>query len=240
MRPLAPAQAETPFALVSSAAGTVYDGLRQRIVALEYPPGTSLVRSELAREYGVSLTPLREAMQLLEQDGLVRIVPQSGTLVRPIDVAQLHETQFLRVSVETEVVRVLARDPGAPAAEGPLAEAGEIWHRQAALLGDTDQYGLFNQLDRAFHRALFAGVGMAGLHAMLSRRLGHLARCQRLDLPSEGKMQAILDAHRAILDAVLARDAETAAAAMRRHLSGTISRVEHLRALHPAYFSDPP
>ncbi|MBP0482673.1 GntR family transcriptional regulator [Sagittula salina] len=217
-----------------SASAAVYDALRKKIVALDYPPGTPLARTALAQEFGVSLTPVREALQRLEEDGLLRIVPQSGTVVKRIDVAQLHETQFLRVATETEVVRRLALNPDPEV----MARARAIVAMQEALQGNTEQMAMFNELDRAFHRTLFDGVGMASLQTILQRRLGHLLRCQRLDLPSEGKMADILDHHHRILDAIGAGDAEGAAAVMRSHLSGTISRLDLLRARYPEYFTD--
>ncbi|MBV6634365.1 MAG: GntR family transcriptional regulator, partial [Mameliella sp.] len=161
--------------------------------------------------------------------------PKSGTVVNRIDVDQLYETQFLRIAVETEVVRRLALAPQPTI----LARARAIVRMQETLVGDTEQMGMFNELDRAFHRTLFAGVGMTNLQQMLVRRMGHLLRCQRLDLPSEGKMADIVDHHKRILAGIEAGDAEAATEAMRSHLSGTISRLDVLRARFPDHFSDP-
>ncbi|WP_420324764.1 GntR family transcriptional regulator [Mameliella sp.] len=226
---------DTAKSAPTSAAGTVYDALRRKIVSLDYPPGTSLSRNALAQEYGVSLTPVREAMQRLEEDGLLRIMPQSGTVVNRIDVDQLYETQFLRIAVETEVVRRLALAPQ-PTIQG---RARAIVRMQETLVGDTEQMGMFYELDRAYHRTLFAGVGMTNLQQMLVRRMGHLLRCQRLDLPSEGKMADIVDHHKRILTGIETGDAEAATEAMRSHLSGTISRLDVLRARFPDHFSEP-
>ncbi|SMX50438.1 GntR family transcriptional regulator [Maliponia aquimaris] len=214
---------------------SVYETLRRRIVNVELPPGTALSRKDLAAEFGVSLMPIREALQQLEQDGLVRIRPQSGTVVTRIDQAQLRENQFLRMAVEIEVVRSLAQTPDADA----LDRAQAVVDMQAVLVGDVSRMDMFLDLDRAFHRTLFEGVGMGRLHAMVGRRQGHLARCQRLELPRAGKMQDIVAAHREILRAIRSRDPEAAAAAMRRHLTGTIQRVESLRLEHPGYFTGP-
>ncbi len=218
----------------ASAASTVYDILRAKIVTLEFPPGTILSRNALAKDFGVSLTPLRDAMQRLEEDGLIKIMPQSGTVVKRIDVGQIQETQFLRVSVETEVVRRLALTPDPEMI--PRAQA--FVQMQQALLGNTGQFDMFDDLDRSFHRALFAGVGMVNLQRMLLRRLGHLTRCQRLDLPSEGKMADIVDHHRRILQSIADGDPDAAAEAMRSHLSGTISRLDALRTDYPDYFTE--
>lgn len=210
----------------------IYDDLRSRIVSLELPPGTTLSRGALAKHYDVSLTPIREAMQRLEQDGLIRIFPQSKTVVTKIDVAQLYEAHFLRVAVESEVARRLASAPD-PAL---LKKAKAILALQETLAGNLDEIGLFHELDEAFHQTLFAGVGQLNLHAMLKAMAGHLARARRLDLPKQGKVRAILKGHWAILDAIEAGDPAGAQEAIRRHLAGTVGRIETLQGEHPDYF----
>ncbi len=212
----------------------VYSGLRDRILSFELPPGTILDRKSLSDSYGVSQTPVRDALLRLAQDGLVQIFPQSKTLVSRIDVRQLSETQFLRVATETEVVRRLTLGRR----EGTLRKSEAILQMQSALAETGEEMDMFTELDRRFHRALFEGVGMASLHSMLIDRLGHLYRCQRLELPRSGKMQAIVQAHREIIDGIRSKDPENAMAAMRDHLSGTISRIESLRRDHPDFFSD--
>ncbi|WP_204114474.1 FCD domain-containing protein [Shimia biformata] len=213
----------------------VYQDLRERILNLDLPPGAPLSRNEIAADFGVSQAPVREALQALEEDGLVQIIPQSRTSVSRIDVVQLHETQFLRVAVECEVVRRLALGGH----EDTIARAKSILRMQATLDGQLDQMELFNELDRSFHDTLFEGAGVGRVNDMVRRKMGHLARCQRLELPVAGKMTTILTHHGKVIEALEARDPERAAAAMREHLSGTISRVETLRLQYPDYFSQP-
>jgi GntR family transcriptional regulator, rspAB operon transcriptional repressor len=210
----------------------IYDDLRERIVRLELPPGTTLSRTELARRYDVSLTPIREVMQRLEQDGLIRIFPQSRTVVTKIDVAQLYEAHFLRVAVECEVARRLAEAPGS----APSKKARAILTMQETLVGNLEEMDLFNDLDEAFHQTLFAGVGQLNLHAMLKAKAGHLSRVRRLDLPKAGKMRSIMKAHWAVLEAIEAGDPLAAQKAMRGHLAGTVGRIEELRGEFPDYF----
>lgn len=109
---------------------------------------------------------------------------------------------------------------------------------QRALMEFGNQMDMFADLDRDFHSSLFEAIGMVSLHELLTDRLGHLYRCQRLELPREGKAQDIVEAHLAILQGIKSGDPERAAAAVRAHLSGTISRVESIRAEHPDYFTD--
>jgi GntR family transcriptional regulator, rspAB operon transcriptional repressor len=210
----------------------VYDDLRERIVSLELPPGTTLSRSALARQYDISLTPIREAMQRLEQDGLIRIFPQSKTVVTKIDVAQLYEVHFLRVAVEAEVARRLAEAPD-PA---HLKKARAILTMQETLVGNLEETGLFNELDEAFHQTLFAAVGQLNLHAMLKAKAGHLSRLRRLDLPKGNKMRSIMKWHWAVLEAIEAGQPQAAQEAMREHLAGSVKRIEAMQREYPDYF----
>ncbi|ETA51638.2 hypothetical protein P279_13005 [Rhodobacteraceae bacterium PD-2] len=217
-----------------SAPEAVYEDLRARILHFDLAPDRVLSRADLAAEYGVSLTPIREALQALEQDGLVRIRPQSGTVVTRIDQSELEQAHFLRVAAETEVVRRLAEDPD-PAL---LRRVRSLLSLQEVLVGDTEQMDMFSELDRSFHRTLFEAAGVEKIHHMVARRMGHLMRCQRLELPERGKMQSIVAAHRAVVEAIAAGDCDAATAAMRSHLAGTITRLEHLRDAFPACFTE--
>lgn len=213
----------------------VYQDLRERILSFDLPPGTGLSRNDLAASYHVSQAPIREALQALEEDGLVVIIPQSRTLVSQIDVVQLHESQFLRVAVECEVVRRLAMGGH----HDTIGRARSILRMQSTLEGQLDQMDMFNDLDRSFHATLFDGAGMSRVNEMVRRKMGHLARCQRLELPIRGKMATILAQHTKIIETLEAGDPISAMDAMREHLSGTISRVDKLRLEHPDYFSSP-
>jgi DNA-binding GntR family transcriptional regulator len=216
----------------TNAASRVYDDLRERIVSMALPPGSLLSRVELAKEYEVSLTPIREAMQRLEQDGLIKIYPQSKTLVTKIDLDSIFETHFLRVAVETEIAHRLSQkcDPAI------LHKAKALLVMQKTLVGNLEEVALFNELDEAFHQTLYDGVGQLNLHSMLKAKAGHLARARRLDLPKEGKMRSIVEAHGAILAAIESGDSQSAQEAVRNHLAGTVGRIGALRDENPDYF----
>jgi DNA-binding GntR family transcriptional regulator len=216
-----------------TASGRVYEVLRRQILALELAPDTTLDRAELAKIFEVSQSPVREAILRLEQDGLVLSYPQSRTIVSRIDAHRIREEQFLRLSVESEVVRQLAEgdDPAT------ILRASGLLQMQEAIVNDLNQIELFRQLDDAFHEALFAAVSQLGLHRHIVSRSGHLARVRLLELPKQGKMRSVLAGHRAILEAIAAHDGAQAAAAMRQHLSGTIQRLSEFKREYPHFFS---
>ena len=109
-----------------TASQMLYDSLRDRVLSLELAPGAPLSRAEIAETYGVSQTPVRDALQRLEAEGLVETFPQSRTLVAKIDLAHARETQFLRLGLELEVARVLAAAPD-PAAAASSSGRARRW-----------------------------------------------------------------------------------------------------------------
>lgn len=216
-----------------SAAGRVYTRLRNRILSLELLPGAILSRAEIAKENEVSQSPVREAIQLLEKEGLVVSFPQSKTLVTKIDVEHARETQFLRLSVELEVVRTLARanDPDL------LLPTSRILRMQK-MAGEDRDISEFTGLDRLFHLSLFQAAKVISLWHLIAGRSGHIDRLRRLNLPDPGKMAAVLEHHERILAALSDGDVEGVEAHVRAHLSGTLASLPAIMESHPDYFTN--
>ena len=163
----------------SSAVPQIYDCLRQLIVELRLLPRESLSKAELAKRFGTSETPVREALLRLEEEGLVLIKPQSGTYVAPIDIERASEARFLRVSVEIEVVKQLCKSID----EDLLSELRSILSRQRFLCECDDREG-FSREDLAFHMAMYRIAGVGGLWRACAR-CGHTSRvCECLTSPS--------------------------------------------------------
>jgi DNA-binding GntR family transcriptional regulator len=214
------------------AAPQVFDHLRERILSLELAPGTLLSRAELAEAYGLSQTPIRDALLRLGEQGLVDIFPQHATVVSRIDVAAAQQAHFLRRAIESELARVLALQPD-PVLVARLRAQIEL---QSALTGEA-AYPAFMAADQAFHALMYEAAGVPELAELVRHRSGHVDRLRRLHLPSAGKLRQILRDHRRIADALESGDAQAAQAAVREHLSGTLSRVDEIRRSHPDYLS---
>lgn len=213
-------------------AAHVLDVLRQDILSLALAPGAVLSRQDLQERFRLSSTPIRDALMKLQEEGLVDVFPQHATVVSPIDVEQARQAQFLRRSIELELVRGLALAP-APA----LVERLRSFIRQQSVFADLGEYEQFSAADQAFHRTLYEAEGVIDLWHLVRRRSGHIDRLRRLHLPKAGKIREILAAHTAITDAVAAGDAPAAQEALRDHLSRSLDFVEQLRQSHPEYFS---
>lgn len=214
------------------AAPQVFERLRDMILSLELTPGTVLSRAELAAQFGLSQTPIRDALIKLGEEGLVDIFPQHATVVSRIDATAATQAQFLRRAIETEVVRTLAGNADAVLTAQLRAQVDV----QTALTGST-AYLEFIEADRAFHRLMYEAAGVPDLFDLVRQRSGHVDRLRMLNLPSLGKQRAIVRDHRRIVDAIASGDAEAAQASLREHLSGTLSQIDGIRRAHPDYFT---
>lgn len=214
------------------AAPQVFEQLREMIVSLALEPGTVLSRAELAEQFGLSQTPIRDALLKLGEEGLVDIFPQHATVVSRIDVHSAQQAHFLRRAIESEVVRTLA----AGAQPELIARLRAQIDVQAAVMGPESLHE-FIAADQAFHRQMYEAAGVPDLFDLVRRRSGHVDRLRLLHLPTTGKERAIVRDHRRIVDAIAAGDADAGQAALREHLSGTLSKIDEIRARYPAYLT---
>ncbi|TWF49455.1 GntR family transcriptional regulator [Neorhizobium alkalisoli] len=208
----------------------VHEILRERILKVQLVPGTVLSRASLQLEFGVSQTPVRDALMRLQEEGLVEVYPQYATVVAKIDIDHARQAQFLRLSIELEAVRRLTETSPAETA----AEMREILARQK-LVASPETYDVFDNIDREFHRKLYEKTGIPQLWTNVRRQSVNLDRLRRLNLPMPGKMQTVLTDHEAIVEAIASGRAEDATAALRKHLSGTLSIIDLISAEFPDY-----
>lgn len=214
------------------AAPQVFERLRDQIIALALPPGAPLSRVALQAEFGLSSTPIRDALMRLAEEGLVEIFPQHATLVSRIDVTRAQQAQFLRQALELEIVRLLALQPTRSLAD----ELNALVTRQRRFAKDGD-LAAFMLADNAFHERLYTAADKQDLWTLVRSRSGHIDRLRRLHLPSPGKAQTILRHHKQIADAIAAGRPDDAQAHLREHLTGTLSDLATIRSRWPDYLS---
>ncbi|NLS03680.1 GntR family transcriptional regulator [Rhizobium sp. P32RR-XVIII] len=212
-------------------ANAIFERLHADIVSLRMAPGMVLQEKRIAEEFGVSRTPVREALLRLSDGGLVDIFPQSGTVVSRVPVSAIPEAVVIRKALESTTVESAARI----AEPRHIAQLDAIIARQKALaaLGDASN---FHEEDEAFHEAITQIAGYPGIWAILKTVKVQIDRARRLTLPALGRMDNVVHEHKVIRDAIAAHDVEAARAAMLHHLSAVIPDVAELRARHPDYF----
>ncbi|MEU9184292.1 GntR family transcriptional regulator [Streptomyces sp. NPDC048484] len=200
----------------------VADALRAALIAGELRPGEVHSVPALAARFGVSATPVREAMLDLAKEGLVDTVPNKGFRVTAVSEKQLDEYTHIRslIEVPTTVGLATSADPAVLEALRPVAQ--EIV--TAAAAGDLIAYV---EADIRFHLGLLALAGNEHLVAVV----GDLRKRSRLyglhALVEAGRLEASAEEHLEILDALVARDQEAVRAVMTRHLG-------HVRGLWAA------
>ena len=223
-----------PFVLdrARQVAPQVLDRLRRQIVTFELPPGTVLSRAGIAEQFGVSQTPVREALVKLAEEGLVEVFAQHKTVVSRIDVRSARLIHFVRCTAEMEIVRRLAasRDPALVKRLKALIERQEAANKAA-------NYPDFVACDRLFHQELYDAADVSGLRAILDRFGGHVDRLRHLHVPQPGKAASIVSQHKAIVTALSRGDGEGAANRVAEHLSGTLSWVDAVRERFPQFIA---
>lgn len=222
-----------PRGHAQQAAHHVFEQLRDDILALTRIPGSELSRQTLQKQFGLSSTPIRDALMRLEEAGLVDVFPQSGTVVSLIDVRLAREAQFLRRSIELETVRTLAALPDAGLLRDLRAAIAE--ERKHATAKNLKR---FDDADLVFHKTLYDAAGVPELWAVVRRQSVHIDRIRRLHLPVKGKVAQIIRDHTLILKAIADGKPDLAQTAMRNHLSQSLAFSSELRARFPAYFKE--
>jgi DNA-binding GntR family transcriptional regulator len=215
------------------AAPQVFERLRSLIIALELPPGSPLSRAQLAAQFGVSSTPIRDALMRLEEEGLVDVFPQHATVVSRVDVRLAQQAHFLRQALELEIVRILAL-----AENKALATDLDRMIAHQQQLAKAGDFEAFMVADNDFHAQLYVAADKRDIWALVRSRSGHIDRLRRLHLPSPGKAQDIVRHHRLIVKAIGTSEPDQAQRHLRAHLSGTLSELTNIRARHPQYLSD--
>lgn len=194
-------------------AKTLRDALEDDIATGRFKPGERLDEVSLAERFGVSRTPIREALLQLSAGGLVEVRPHRGAIVAKIAPDRLVEMFDVMAELEAMVGRLAARRHS-DEDMACIAGAHEAC-KHAAELGDTDTYYYENE---RFHHALYE----ASHHGFLIEqcRLLHrrLKPYRRLQLRVRHRMTSSLSEHEAIIAAILAFDGEGAARLLREHV----------------------
>jgi len=216
-------------------ASVVFRELRDEIVSMRRKPGEAIAEKQIAESYGVSRTPVREAVLRLADDGLVEVFPQSGTYVSRIPLYRLPEAIVIRKALEEGTVRYAASRASAADIRALHANL-ELQERMQA---EGDHEG-FHQSDEAFHALLAEVSGYPGFWTVIQQVKVQVDRCRRLTLPGPGRMIQVMAEHAAVVEAIAAHDPERAVKSIAAHLDGLRTAVDAVSASHSQYFTDVP
>lgn len=204
----------------------VYERVRTAILDGELAPGAVMSQVALAEELGISRTPLREALRMLQSEGLVEGEPNRRVRVAPMTAADLEELYVMRVTLEAEAVRLavpLMTSEDLARLEGYMAEM--------AHYASANDYRRWNVPHSKFHRGLTAHAGER-TNLVLGQWFDHAERYRRLHI-GQGPSAWATAQHREILDACKSGNARVSAGLLASHLARTGLEVSEL--LDPAY-----
>jgi GntR family carbon starvation induced transcriptional regulator len=224
------------------------EALRADILDGVFEPGRRLRAIEISERYGVSATPLREALQRLAADGLVEIDPRFGATVAGISESDLHDVY--------EMLTVF----GCMALERSIEQADEAWEAEVrrcfdAKVAATDRQDADPGTDAErrrrlatdaaeahwdFHHALYGACGSPWILRFLATLHAHAERYRRLAMHTAGLRRDSRHEHASIMDAALARDSATAVTALRDHLGLTVQLLHDRMASQAGSVDGPP
>jgi DNA-binding GntR family transcriptional regulator len=205
--------------------------LRREIIAGNLPPRTMLSEQDLGLRFGVSRTPIREALIKLSEEGLVEIYPQYGTFVAPIKLSDVFDSQFTREALECASVEKAIEKIDA---DGAKRLASTI-DRQRAAVRAEDRQGFF-RADEDMHACIMAIAGHGSAWHYVENAKAQMDRVRFLSMSIPRKQSLVLAEHVAVVDNLVARNRKVAVEAMRQHLRGIFRSVEIIAAQKNNYF----
>jgi len=208
------------------AGSRVAEGLRDGILNGHYPPGTRIRQEDVAEQFGASRVPVREALRILESDGLVTLVANTGAWVSQLTLAECEEVYQMRERLEPLLLRMSA----------PLLDAARLDALSAIAMRMEEGSDLegFLQLDREFHLGFYAPAQTAQLGELVHRLWNTTQPYRRAYMSSMGTSHSRImhDEHHLLVSAVRDGDLDDA----ERVLAGHIRRTRRQLASHPELF----
>ncbi|HEV7762873.1 MAG TPA: GntR family transcriptional regulator [Acidimicrobiales bacterium] len=201
-------------------ASVAYEHLRSAIVESRYPPGHRLVEQHLAAELGLSRTPVREALRMLQAEGLVVSERNRGAMVRPLSPTEVVDLYGLRIRLESYAVE-LGAERSTETELGALVDAADGF-RAAVRAADGDSVeGVrrIHEANRVFHDAVLEAARHRRLTAMLARTVDIPLVFQAFRSFGPAELERSDTFHHLIAEAMCRRDGQRAAALMSEHIA---------------------
>lgn len=191
----------------------VYQMLRKAILSEEIKPGEKLVERKIATKLGVSRTPVREALRMLETEGLVKHIPRRGVVVTRLSPQEAWEIYQIRSVLEGLAARL--------AAEWITEE--EIEHIERLLeemekAVEAKNLAYLNELNNQFNDAIYTAARSPRLKQMITNLYDYIASFARIGYNLPGRIQEVLAEHRGIFEAIKRGDVEEAERLARAHV----------------------
>lgn len=216
----------------------VGETLKQEILDLRLKPGQMISENDVCDRFSVSRTPVREALRLLQEQGFVETVPYRGTYVTLLSLDNIKQMIYMRVAVETMVLRDFI------AVQSPMVME-DIRHqiaKQQALIQEKDfEPEQFYRMDAKMHSIWFTAVRRQKLWEMLQAQQLHYTRFRMLDFITETDFTRIIGEHKELFGLIEARDERGVEASLKEHLYYSMKRMrKSIEVDYKDYFEEEP
>lgn len=217
-----------------SLSAQVHEALRTAILQAKLLPGETLSENTLSQRLQVGRTPVREALQRLANEGLVKVMPQRGSSVALIRLQSIREALFIRKAIECALLSHLVRQETLQPLLDRLATCIEA---QSEAVQQQSLQGTLSK-DADFHRSLALYSAFPGAWQVIEHARDLHQRIRAIALPELNSGAVAVADHRQILSALDARDEASAVAAMQQHIERNFALALDVAKAHPDYFED--
>lgn len=191
----------------------IYQSLKSMITSLEIAPGSRVTESQLATYFHVSRTPIRAALQRLESEGLLNVMPKQGCFIRNIDILQISHYYDVRVALENLVLEEVSRLQD----HSGLRALAEIWRPDLQTFG-IELTDALKEAEESFHLDLARLSGNLALVGYIEDINAHIHVVRRLGWPDSKSIIDTYEEHHLICELLLARDLAAAQFEMTNHI----------------------
>jgi DNA-binding GntR family transcriptional regulator len=216
--------------LATSISDKAYDQIRTDVIFGRLKPGQKLRLDRLARQYGASVSTLREILSRLSSEGLLLAEGQRGFQVKPVSAAEFKDIAALRLLLEGHAIALSFAAGDLDWESNVVAAYHKLSLMERQMLDDTKpDLESWKRYDREFHQTLIAACGSQTLLDLFAGVYDQYLRYQIVAVVFRGKVAA--DEHRGLRDAALKRDAKRAGDILRRHIDGCVAHTVELGTL---------
>jgi DNA-binding GntR family transcriptional regulator len=209
----------------------LYAQLYADILSGRLRPGVLLSETRIAERHGISRTPVREVFQHLAKEGLLRVVPQIGTFVAPINLSSVNSSQFIREALECRAVRLAAER----ATRAQLAVLCRQIAQQTKAIRAGDHLAFFS-LDETMHRTILDMADHSRVWDLIASVKAQLDRVRYLSLEDHAWLAMIFRQHREVVAYIADHDPAGAEQAMQEHLRTVFGAIARIAAAHAEFF----
>lgn len=195
-----------------------YQHLREMIEKEELVDNVIYSETKMAVTLGVSRTPMRDALQRLEQEGFIEILPSRGFQLQAITPERIHKNNQVRSALEGYSALMLTQNRRTLKAREVIRHLGELLQRQEAISADRSALAEFVRWDSEFHLTIVESLENAELSKIFSSHLYCIQKLARKSLMHPGRMEATLREHREIYDAIRLGDEQNIYGITMRHM----------------------